>query len=270
MWWRWIMSRLEAAALAYAAKGWPVFPLKPGEKRPATAHGVKDATTDLDQVAAWWRKNSEYNIGMACGEPSGVWVLDVDGDEGHLALLELGHGYPFTLTQYTPSGGVHFFFRHVPGLGNTASKIAPKVDSRGDGGYIVLSPSQVGGRQYRWAGKGEPEQIPGWLVVLAAKPLPKPRKPIAAAERSAYAQRALVLSCDRVASAGEGMRNDTLNREAFSLGTLVGAGMLGHQDVAGHLLEAALACGLSEREACQVIERAVNDGTQHPREVSDV
>jgi len=264
------MSRLEAAALAYAANGWPVFPLKPGEKVPAVAHGVKEATTDLDQVSAWWTRMPDANIGMACGEPSGVWVLDVDGEEGHDTLINLGHGYPATLTQYTPSGGLHFLFRHLPGLGNTASSIGPKLDSRGDGGYIVVAPSQVGGREYRWAGKAVPSAIPGWLVVLVRKPLPKPRRPIAAAERSAYAQKALTLACDRVASAGEGMRNDTLNREGFSLGTLVGAGMLGEQDVVGHLLEAALACGLSESEARRTLERAVPDGARHPREVADV
>ena len=264
------MSRLEAAALRYAENGWPVFPLKPGQKVPATAHGVKDATTDLEQVRAWWSKNPDCNIGLACGEPSGVWVLDVDGEEGHDSLVNLGHGYPATLTQYTPSGGVHFLFRHLPGLGNTASSIGPKLDSRGDGGYIVVAPSVVGDRAYRWAGKGEPQPIPGWLVVLVRKPLPKPRKPIAASERSQYSARALTLGCDRVASAGEGMRNDTLNREAFSLGTLVGAGMLGEQDVRNHLEEAALACGLTEREIASTLNRAIRDGMAHPREVADV
>lgn len=264
------MGRLEVAALAYAANGWPVFPLKPGQKVPATQHGVKDATTDPVQVAEWWSKTPDANIGMACGDPSGVWVLDVDGEEGHDTLVNLGHGYPATLTQYTPSGGVHFLFRHLPGLGNTASSIGPKLDSRGDGGYIVVAPSEVNGREYRWAGKAVPEAIPGWLVVLVRKPLPKPRKPIAAAERSAYSQKALTLACERVASAGEGMRNDTLNREGFSLGTLVGAGMLGEQDVVAHLTEAALACGLSEREAKSTLDRAVPDGAKHPREVADV
>jgi hypothetical protein len=262
--------RLEAAALRYAANGWPVFPLKPGQKVPATDHGVKDATTDEAQIRAWWAKNPDFNIGMACGEASGVWVLDVDGEEGHESLVNMGHGYPFTLTQYTPSGGVHFLFRHLPGLGNTASSIGPKLDSRGDGGYIVVAPSIVNGREYRWAGKGEPQPIPGWLVVKVRKPEPRPRRPIAAAERSHYAARALTLACDRVASAGEGCRNDTLNREAFSLGTLVGAGMLGEQDVRNHLEEAALACGLTEREIASTLDRAVRDGMAHPREVTDV
>jgi putative DNA primase/helicase len=66
------------------------------------------------------------------------------------------------------------------------------------------------------------------------------------------------------------MRNDTLNKEAFSLGTLVGAGMLGIEDVRNHLTEAALACGLERRETDSTIERALRDGIAHPREMSDV
>ena len=264
------MGRLETAALAYAANGWHVFPLKPGEKVPATKNGFKDATTDPDQVKAWWGKMPDANIGVACGEQSGIFVLDVDGEEGQDTLVNFGHGFPFTLTAYTPSGGMHFVFRHLPGLGNSASMIGPKLDTRGDGGYIVVAPSQVNGREYRWAGKDGIAPIPGWLVTKVRKPEPRPMRPVAAAERSKYAERALVLACEQVATAGEGMRNDTLNKEAFSLGTLVGAGMLGIEDVRNHLTEAALACGLERRETDSTIERALRDGIAHPREMSDV
>jgi hypothetical protein len=263
------MSRLEQAALAYARNGWAVFPLKPGEKVPAVKHGVKEATTDLDQVAGWWSRMPDANIGMACGEPSGIFVLDVDGEEGQDSLVNLGHGIPGTLTAYTPSGGLHLLFRHLPGLGNSVSTVGPKLDTRGDGGYIVVAPSQVNGKEYRWGGKQPPEPIPGWLVTMVRKPLPKPMRPIAAAERTKYAERALTLGCERVAAAGEGTRNDTLNREAFSLGTIVGAGMLGQEDVRNHLLEAAVACGLTAREAAHVIDRAIPDGMLHPRQVDN-
>jgi hypothetical protein len=262
------MMRLETAAVAYATNGWAVFPLKPGEKVPAVRHGVKEATTDVEQVRAWWQRNPDFNIGVACGEPSGIFVLDVDGEEGQDSLVNLGHGFPATLTASTPSGGFHFVFRHLPGLGNTAGTIGPKLDTRGDGGYIVVAPSQVNGKEYRWGAKQPPDQIPGWLVTLVRKPLPRPARPISAAERSKYAERALTLGCERVAAAGEGTRNDTLNREAFSLGTLVGAGMLGREDVRAHLEEAAVACGLTVREASMVLDRAIDDGAKHPREVT--
>jgi hypothetical protein len=261
--------RLRNAAFAYATRGWAVFPLKPGQKVPAVAHGVKEATTDLGQVEAWWRRMPDANIGMACGDKSGLWVLDVDGQEGEESLLALGHGFPATLTQYTPSGGLHFVFDHLPGLGNTAGSIGPKLDSRGDGGYIVVAPSVVNGREYRWAGKQQPSPVPGWLVTLLRKP-PAERKPITASERSGYAGKALTLEVAAVASAVEGTRNHVLNRAAFNLGTLVGAGLLGREDVRGLLLEAAAACGLPARESADTVDRGLTDGEAHPREVSNV
>jgi hypothetical protein len=68
-------------ALAYAARGWPVFPLRPAEKVPlipkaAGGNGVHDATTDPDRIRAWWEKHPTANIGLACGVA--CWVLDVD------------------------------------------------------------------------------------------------------------------------------------------------------------------------------------------------
>ena len=65
------------AALAYATAGWPVFPCIPGEKVPATSHGVKDATTDAAQIRAWWARNPDRNVAIATGAP-GPDVLDID------------------------------------------------------------------------------------------------------------------------------------------------------------------------------------------------
>lgn len=75
------MNDLLDAAIAYAAMGWHIFPCKPLQKVPATLHGVKDATTDPDKIRAWWNRWPEANIGLACGEASGVYVVDVDVDE---------------------------------------------------------------------------------------------------------------------------------------------------------------------------------------------
>ena len=261
--------RLHRAARAYAERGWPVFPLKPGQKVPAVKHGVKEATTDLATVDGWWGRMPDANIGMACGEASGLWVLDVDGQEGEQSLLSFGHGFPSTLTQYTPSGGLHFVFRHIAGLGNTAGSIGSKLDSRGDGGYIVVAPSQVGGREYRWAGKAEPEAIPGWLVTKLRKPVVE-RKPIQARERSGYVGKALSCEIAAVAGAVEGTRNHTLNRAAFNLGTLVGAGLLDREEARAGLLEAAVASGLPEGEATATVGRGLADGEAHPREVDNV
>jgi hypothetical protein len=72
--------------LAYAARGWPVFPCQGGQKIPATAHGHLDATTDPGQITAWFDRHPDWNLAIATGAP-GPDVLDVD-DHG-LA----GNGY---------------------------------------------------------------------------------------------------------------------------------------------------------------------------------
>lgn len=261
--------RLHSAARAYADRGWSVFPCKPGEKVPATVHGCKDATTDLAQVDRWWTDMPDANIGLATGQPSGLWVLDIDGDEGFESLLDLGHGVPPTLAQHTPSGGWHLLFSDPGGLGNTASKLGPKIDSRGDGGYIVAAPSlHPNGGRYRWGGKQEPEPVPGWLIrLLRVPPKERPNRTVTV-DVSGYVGRACEAEAEMVATAVEGTRNDTLNRAGFNLGTLVGAAVLDRQYAYDLLADAARSCGLEDREIGQTLGRALDDGAQHPREVA--
>jgi len=138
-----------AAALWYAdTHGLPVFPCAPGEKRPATPHGFKDATTDLDQIRAWWKVNPLYNLAA----PTGLLfdVFDVDGPEGMIALgdyIDAGQLPPIIGLSLTPRGR-HYL---VPPAGqhNTTS-LLPKVDYRGTGGYVLLPPSRTPDGTYWW------------------------------------------------------------------------------------------------------------------------
>ena len=79
-------------ALAYARRGWPVFPCQPGQKIPATAHGYRDATTDPDQITEWFTRHPDHNLAIATGTP-GPDVLDVDqhgpAGNGYTALGRL-------------------------------------------------------------------------------------------------------------------------------------------------------------------------------------
>ena len=85
-------SRAVGRALAYASRGWPVFPCQPGSKEPATRHGFHDATTDPDQIRSWWQRQPDANLAIATGVP-GPDVLDVDqhgqAGSGYAALSRL-------------------------------------------------------------------------------------------------------------------------------------------------------------------------------------
>ena len=121
-------SPLLLAAIGYAAKGWKVFPLHtPGPdgtcscmkskcgdvgKHPRTAHGLLDATTNLEQVETWWTGWPDANIGIATGSTSGIVVIDVDGDRGGIEMwreFQDIHGKVHSLTSIT-GHGFHFYF----------------------------------------------------------------------------------------------------------------------------------------------------------------
>jgi len=200
---------MMGTAKAYMAEGWSVFPVE--GKRPATLNGLKDASKDPAKIPIWWERHPKRGIAMATGKPSGLWVLDMDGDEGKQSFmgLQFKHGdLPKTMAAET-GAGFHLFFAMPDDrdVRNSASKIAPKVDVRGTGGYVVLPPSpHPSGKRYRWVNGRAPEQIapaqaPQWLLDLVA---PK---------RTAPKQRAEPVE----EAIAEGGRNQTLTSLAGSM-----------------------------------------------------
>jgi hypothetical protein len=158
------------AAIAYATRGFAIFPCLPRGKTPATRHGCRDATKDLAQVATWWRENPTFNVAVATGPVSKVFVLDVDGLDAEASLRKLEEKYgalPSTVESITPRGR-HLFFKCEDGaVRNSASAIAPGLDIRGDGGYVVL-PSSIhqSGRSYVWSVDSGDHfaDAPAWLT----------------------------------------------------------------------------------------------------------
>ncbi|MFX6759426.1 bifunctional DNA primase/polymerase, partial [Acinetobacter baumannii] len=73
---------LPDAARKFAEAGVPVFPCRPRGKQPRTEHGFRDASTDLGQVTAWWRRWPTANIGVPTGAVSSFEVVDVDVHPG--------------------------------------------------------------------------------------------------------------------------------------------------------------------------------------------
>jgi len=149
------MSMLEHA-LAYAARGWPVFPCHPNDKRPLVKSpnkgegGYKLASTDPEQIRRWWRSWPDAMIGVPTGQAVGAVVLDVDPKDGDTpgAVLAricaiIGEKLPPAPMTRTPRGGLHLWFAISKDVqvGNRGG-IIPGVDVRGEGtGYVVLPPS---------------------------------------------------------------------------------------------------------------------------------
>ena len=134
---------LEAAE-EYAQLGYKVFPLAPGLKRPhggLVPHGVSEASDDVEKVRRWFTREPSANLGLAC---DGLIVIDCDLGNTWPGLERLkseGHA----VVQNTPSGGMHFLFRLPEGKAwkNSTSRLAHNIDTRTDGGYIVISPSRT-------------------------------------------------------------------------------------------------------------------------------
>lgn len=178
---------LKEAALEYVARDWAVLPLhfvingkcscgKPGckspGKHPFSVHGVTDASKDAEQVEAWWKQWPSANVGIATGAVSNLVVIDADGSEGIEAARQF-LGDPFAYPCVQTGSGYHFYFLH-PGveIRNSASRIAPHLDIRGDGGYCVAPPStHVSGSTYHWLNSVECQHLSQDLLDLICVPL---------------------------------------------------------------------------------------------------
>jgi len=143
------------AAVTLAHKGLAVFPCWPQDKRPATANGLKDASKDLDVIRKSWRVQPQANIAIATGAVSGVFVIDIDGLDAEIELrrLEAKHGeLPATVEVITARGRHIYFQMPETPVRNSAGKIAPGIDVRGDGGYVLAPPSvHPSGKRYEWS-----------------------------------------------------------------------------------------------------------------------
>lgn len=180
------------AVLEYSARGWLVIPLhtpaaggcscgrpdceSPG-KHPRTAHGLKDASRDPAIIREWWRRWPDANVGIVTGPESGILVLDVDGKQGEESLIELGRrGFhlPDTHTVRTGGGGQHLYFLwpERTNVRNSAGKIAPGLDIRSQGGYVVAPPSlHASGARYEINESAMPPvPCPEWLLSLCQGP----------------------------------------------------------------------------------------------------
>jgi hypothetical protein len=215
------MSDVLVQALELASSGLSVFPCAQSKTPVKGSAGFKEASTDPQRVRYLFRRYRGTLIGVATGELSGIDALDIDSAKHSEAGDWLrSWGRIETRTHQTRSGGSHLLFRHEPGLGCQESYPVAGVDLRADGGYIIWWPAA--GFEIRDA---PIIQWPQKLIAVLRKPAAKPPRSTPLRPTSAaYAAHAIAGACRAILEAPNGLQATTLNREAFSLGTLVGAG----------------------------------------------
>lgn len=244
-------------------------------KHPRTRHGLHDATADPSLIRQWWQQWPNANLGIRTGAVSGLVVIDIDPEHGGLDTmrsLATEDRIPKGLRVRTGSGGWHLYFAHPGGLvrNSAGTALGPGVDVRGDGGYVIAPPSRhISGGTYQWTGPWILPDLPDHLLERVRppeRPAPKWTEPVRMDRAlSAWAAKALDDEAHQVRAAASGNRNHRLNRAAFNLGQIVGAGLLDADTVTDHLHHAALGAGLGAREATLTIHSGLQAGMTRPR-----
>jgi len=170
------MKTNKEYALQYAQLGWHVIPLKPNEKRPLPGgHGVHDATTNTEQIKEWWDQHPDAGIGIAMGEISGVFAVDIDprngGDKSLEQLIAENTELPDTVMALTGGNGEHYLYEYPNSVEITKQVLMDGIDIISNNAYIVVEPSiHPSGNAYTWEGSSDPLEgiqptaAPQWLL----------------------------------------------------------------------------------------------------------
>jgi hypothetical protein len=300
-----MLSHNGNVALSYAKAGFSVFPCT-AERQERQAHDrlpfgkakkspilvehwLTEATSDEAKIREWYTRRPEALVALPC-KPNKLFVLDCDwhtkADNGiayYYALCEI-HGeppaHPTIITDYE---GRHHIFK-MPDEPIKGSVIGHGVETRGyqfnnQGNYIIAAGSRMpDGRAWKLV-KSTPSLLtaelqvpPQWLIDLCRPPQPKPVMYTSAPARcrkreEAYAVTALDKVARELAITPRGNRDNTLNKAAFCLGTMIAPGWIGAATVEGRLIDACSANGLLKDDAAKVrstIKRAIEDGMKQP------
>ncbi|NEB94602.1 bifunctional DNA primase/polymerase [Streptomyces bauhiniae] len=288
-----------ASALDAASRDWHVFPLIPGDKRPAVRDWENRATTDRQRITRCWT-HAPYNVGIATG-PSGLVVVDLDTPKGPddtplaawaahgvtdgadvLAVLCERHGHLFPADTHivrTGRDGQHLYFAAPDGeelrntAGDSARGLGWKVDTRAAGGYVVGAGSTVNARPYTTVHAAPVAPLPEWLTgLLRPAPLP-PQRPVLVPltdrdRRGKFLNAALNGELARVTGSGDHQHNHALYIASLALGQLVAGGELDAYEVTEKLVEAALSVGQGHGEARRTIASGLRAGANRPRRVA--
>lgn len=275
-------------ALAYTARGWPVFPTRAKEevdewgevhapKTPLVSNGLKGASLNERIIREWWKRYPDAMVAVPTGSKIDAFALDIDNKPGGsngfdwLDEMEAEHGpLPVTARVKTPNGGLHIFFKYAPGTRNRGS-LGAGVDIRSEGGYVVAGGSSMAdGRTYEWEDPDAPiAEAPDWLLGLVVRrEQPAVTIDYLPSNNAPYINAAVERELAALAATPQGSRNNALNDSAFALGTIVGAGaLLRHEaeaalmSVAGQWPNVKLSTG--------TIKRGLDAGERQPRHIPE-
>jgi hypothetical protein len=271
-------------ALTLHRLGFNVFPMPFAQKAGYPWKAVQYVRLAEDDIPALFRYRA--NLAVMVGRTSGnLFVIDCETpaefERQRATLRSIG------VTAWavrTGGGGGHLYLRSADGeLANLTLTKAQSLglgdcEVRGCRCYVLAPPSvhPDTGVFYEWLARdGDgPPVVPlaalDWLPLALAAARPRQSRetesePGESVASASYAEVALAEEVERVASAPEGTRNDTLNRAAFALGQLVAVGALDENEVFDALFDAALDAGLGKGETARTIDSGLTAGMANPR-----
>jgi len=274
----------------YASRGLRVFPLPAGRKAPPPANWPQLATTDAEQVSAWWRANPDANIAVRLADHE---VIDLDAHHVPTGVESVHAIYgkqlpPVLCWAATAGGGFHGWIpaQHRQGSHNGCRPSVDYLGSRADGSgarYVVMPPSRLdSGSVYLWRTNpvftdAEGRDFSGWLKLLdppTGTPPPgsqadAPQVPPSASGRPfsavhPWAAARLQGCLNDVRTAREGQRNDTLNKAAIKIGHYIDSGSLDQGEVTELLHDAGRAAGLEATEIRATVQSGLAAGMREP------
>ncbi len=274
---------LRGFALDLAARGWPVFPVRPGAKKPPVFKRWPDhASTDPARIRRWWDEAPARNVAIATG-PAGLCVIDLD--PRHMSPPATGFAdavarlasastapVPVTWTVATPHGW-HLYYAApaTPRLPCTIGRLGDGIDTRAHGGYVIAPGSRTRHGHYTVIADHPVAELPTELVTLLTPPPPAPasRLPATATHPDAYLAAILAGEAHRVATARLHFRNHTLFRAALVLGRLVAADEISEHHAHRVLSDAAAGHvgveGFTSGEADRTIANGLRYSRSRPR-----
>ena len=274
-------------AISYAQRGWSVLPLHNVDsegrcscgdtekehargKHPRVKGWAEQDPASVADVVTWWEKWPEANVGLATGQASGFFVLDIDpkhdGDKRLAELIAENGPLPVTYTVSTGSGGTHYYFL-MPDfeVTNSPGRLPKGIDVRGTGGQVVAAGSKTDLGTYEVATDLDIAEAPSWLLEMV-----RPTEVVVAEagsdrELSDYVRSALEAEVQAVRDSGDGERNNQLNRSTFSLATMVPHEVIDEETITKAMTIAGEAVGLDSKEVSATIASGLKGGKAKPR-----